>query len=114
MSKTILLALYAVVIGPLRHDGKRYQAGETVELTPAQAAPLLRDGVVVGRHAEAEPETLEERILDAIDELDPDNKDHWTNDGKPDATALAEIVGERVSAKLRDQVWEAHQAGGDA
>ena len=30
-----------LVLSPLDHDGERYEPGDTVHLTPAQAAPLL-------------------------------------------------------------------------
>ena len=30
----------------VRHDGKRYRAGETVTLSPAQAEPLLALGAI--------------------------------------------------------------------
>lgn len=33
------------VTSPLEHDGDRYEVGSTVELTPAQAEPLLGNTV---------------------------------------------------------------------
>lgn len=48
-------------------------------------------------------------IVAAIQELDPDNQDQFTQNGKPDATVLTEHLGWRVSATERDEAWEAIQ-----
>lgn len=48
-------------------------------------------------------------IAGAIGKLDPDNKDHWTADGKPDANALSDLLDRRVSAAERDAAWAAMQ-----
>jgi hypothetical protein len=36
------------VLRPILHDGERYTAGETIDLTDAAAAPLLRAGMGLG------------------------------------------------------------------
>jgi hypothetical protein len=41
-------------------------------------------------------------LLGAIAELDPDNKEHYTNGGKPDAKVLSGLLDRNVSAKERD------------
>lgn len=40
------LKKYTAVFG-IKHDGKRYKAGATVEMTPEQAEPLVRRGSLV-------------------------------------------------------------------
>ena len=44
-------------------------------------------------------------IVETISLLDKDNKEHFTNDGKPDARVLSELLGWTVSAQERDAVW---------
>lgn len=44
-AKTETSASY-LVLGPLHHNGRAYAPGETVELEPEDAAPLLPLGVV--------------------------------------------------------------------
>jgi len=51
----------------------------------------------------AAPVTLE-TFKAAVEQLDANNKDHFTNSGKPDCGALAD-VGCAVSAKERDALW---------
>jgi hypothetical protein len=45
------------------------------------------------------------QIIDAIDQLDKDNKDHFTATGKPNTLALSQICGFPVSATERDELW---------
>lgn len=59
------------VLSVLRHDGKLYEAGDTVELTDGQAAELLPVKVVkLVQQAEPEPEKQEP----ADEDLSPDLK----------------------------------------
>lgn len=37
--------MFVKVLGPLRHDGERYKAGDVVELDAKQAAILIADGI---------------------------------------------------------------------
>lgn len=46
-------------------------------------------------------------IVAAIQTLDPDNRDQFTQGGKPDATVLTEHLGWQVSAAERDEAWTA-------
>jgi hypothetical protein len=41
------------VVSELDHDGERFEAGDSVELTAAEAAPLIKYGVVVDAEASA-------------------------------------------------------------
>lgn len=50
-----------------------------------------------------EPDDSDEMtVAEAIDELDPDNPDHWTASGKPAVDALSAIMGRTVTAAERD------------
>lgn len=49
-----------------------------------------------------------EAVRRAMDELDPDNEEHFTNAGKPDARALTQILGWNVTAALRDAALGTH------
>ena len=55
-----------------------------------------------------------ETVTLAIGELKKDNKDHWTNDNKPDVNAINAILSEladdnaekiKISAAQRDEIW---------
>ena len=55
-----------------------------------------------------------ESVTLAIGELKKDNKDHWTNDNKPDVNAINAILNEladddaekiKISAAQRDEIW---------
>ena len=50
------------------------------------------------------------KYLQAIDSLDPDNKDDYTESGKPEVNALKQLVDGDVSASERDEAWEHYQA----
>ncbi len=49
-------------------------------------------------------------FAEAILELEPDNKDHFTGDGKPQCDVLSKMMGEPVSASERDALWSAFKA----
>ena len=42
----------------------------------------------------------------AIGKLDRDDKDLWTNDGRPQVKAIEDVLGSAVSAQERDAAWE--------
>lgn len=46
-------------------------------------------------------------IKEAIDKLDAENDDHFTETGKPSVTALSQILGWHVNAKDRDEALKA-------
>lgn len=58
---------------------------------------------------ETDPERLSD-LLTAISELDPDNKDHYTEAGLPQVSALEEILDGDVTAAERDAAWEIYNA----
>lgn len=43
------------VLGPLRHDGEFYEAGDSVEMTEAQAASLIEGGTLGKALPDASP-----------------------------------------------------------
>lgn len=47
-----------------------------------------------------------DQICDAIEKLDPDNSEQWTNSGKPQVREVEAILGFDISAAERDQAWE--------
>ncbi|MCY4548127.1 MAG: hypothetical protein OXC28_07155 [Defluviicoccus sp.] len=54
-------------------------------------------------------------LIAAIDELDPDNREHFTAAGKPKTDALEEAAGLRdVTAAERDAAWEEYLKAGAA
>ncbi|WP_293336963.1 hypothetical protein [Parvibaculum sp.] len=48
-------------------------------------------------------------LLNAIRDLDPVAAANWTQEGKPSANALSEILKRRVDADERDEVWVKYQ-----
>ncbi|SDH92311.1 hypothetical protein [Roseospirillum parvum] len=102
----------------VRVGGRLYHEGETLTMDPALAAPLMAQGRLRSHTPVVEPPATDTTdpatatdgatdLLAAIGQLEPGNPDHWTKDGRPDARALAAVVGREVSAAERDAVWEA-------
>ncbi|MDX5369480.1 MAG: hypothetical protein LPL29_08875 [Alphaproteobacteria bacterium] len=54
------------------------------------------------------------RIMHAISRLRPGHKEDWTNDGRPDANRLADLITEKVFAHERDAAWADFNARMDA
>ena len=52
-----------------------------------------------------EPEARRAAIKATIEQLDLSDPTHATEDGKPDATVLSDLLGWQVSAKERDDAW---------
>jgi len=109
---------------PIRHDGKDVAEGElftvknerqAVALTGCGAACHPED-IDADDDAESEakakeeaandPEKRKAAIIEAIALLEPGNKEQFTNDGKPDARELSDLLGWTVSAQERDAIWE--------
>ena len=49
------------------------------------------------------------KYMQAIDTLDPDNKDDFTESGKPEVNALKQLVEGDVTAAERDEAWAHYQ-----
>lgn len=95
-----------VVNGPTQ---AAHQEGPETE-QPAPDPDLSPGG---GESSEGTPEQpsgadLTERELwlaEAIESLDPDNSEHWNQDGTPAVGAIEYLIGSDVSAEERDAVW---------
>lgn len=87
------------------------------ELAEGELAALSSDRSLAVREVEVEspapaaPKRAIDRaaIVAAIGQLEPGNKDHWTQAGAPDVRALEAVLGGQISAKDRDQAWAAAQ-----
>ena len=63
--------------------------------------------------AETDPEAEAIRaalIVQAIDVLDPEAREHWTGTGKPHTLALSGAVGFDVTSAERDVAWRTYQS----
>lgn len=85
----------------IKHDGERFAPGD-----------LLPDACVACLGADNEAlEIIDgDEVCDlqlAAEQLDPDNEDHWTKDGRPDVRALSDVLDRKVSAKDRNKIWPA-------
>lgn len=106
----------------LTHDGVDYlPGGDPVELTADQAAllcagsdpaitPIEADTQAPANGADetqtpVDPDQRQAAIIAEIGKLPLDDDTLWTNSGKPDAGALSERLGFRVSAAERDAAW---------
>lgn len=50
---------------------------------------------------------LPAKLIEAIGQLDPENSEHYTGKGVPQLDALAELVGQKVTAAQRDEAFAA-------
>ncbi len=83
-------------------------------MVPAKAAWPVSEKAVIGPEETrklAEEKLAEEKranmtIVEAIGKLDPANKEHRTDDGRPKVTAIESILGRQISAADRDMAWE--------
>ena len=58
-----------------------------------------------------DPEARRDAIKTTIKQLDLSDPTHVTEDDKPDATVLSDLLGWQVSAKERDAVWAEMESG---
>lgn len=54
------------------------------------------------------------QVFEVIASLEPDNKAHFTTNGKPQASELEKRLNRSVSASERDAIWLAYQAQEEA
>lgn len=57
-----------------------------------------------------EPNGVPTSLVDAIKRLNPDDKNHFTNSGKPQTDALSTLMEAPVSAVERDSAWDEFKA----
>ncbi|MBF0445036.1 MAG: hypothetical protein HQL68_05560 [Magnetococcales bacterium] len=103
------------VLSPLRHNGEIFLPGAVVEMTQQQAAALLWAAAIEEKSVSKKEITLvsedpkqavETDINKAIRGLDVKDQSLWLKNGRPRTETLAAIVGRRVSANERDQIWQ--------
>jgi len=58
-----------------------------------------------------DPEARRTAIKATIEQLDLSDPTHVTEDGKPDATVLSDLLGWQVSARERDDAWAEMEPG---
>ncbi|MDH5524447.1 MAG: hypothetical protein OEY01_10715 [Desulfobulbaceae bacterium] len=101
---------YTVENCPLQHDGKRYEIGDPVKMSEKAAERLLARGDLKPGKASTPPPVGQAEIVSAIKGLDPDNRDLWTGDDKPQVAALEAVLCRKITAKDRDEAWESINA----
>lgn len=103
------------VKSPLQHDGKRYEIGGAVTMEEEQARPLVDIGVLGeptgaqtgGKNPPPPPDPdRQQKIIEAIGQLEKQNQELWTKDGKPQVPAIEEILGDNITAAERNDAWE--------
>jgi hypothetical protein len=52
-----------------------------------------------------DPDARRAAIKATIEQLDLSDPAHATEEGKPDATVLSDLLGRKISARERDEVW---------
>ncbi len=125
LTKSDVLMVLCLILSPIRG---RDNAGNRIKLMPdgelthkfdtRYAEWLASKGAVeiidedylatkIQPAADDPSDDLTAFLLKAVGELDPDNQDHFTNDGKPEINALKKIAGiKKLSAGERDDLWE--------
>lgn len=92
-----------------RRERRPVKGGVTHTGVNAVAPKAPRGGAKV-----SSPKSKAARIADivnAADRLDPANPGHFTEDGKPDVTALEGLLGWRPAAAERDEAWDILEYG---
>ena len=77
---------------------------------PGNRHEVLELGLAAPQEPPVRPTNKRDRlavISEAIRSLDPDDEAHFTEGGKPDANVLSDRLGWRVTARERDEAWEA-------
>jgi hypothetical protein len=87
--------------------------------TPARVTVVPRPAVTTHTETMApqstkqldDPEARRATIKATIEQLDLSDPTHVTEDGKPDATVLSDLLGWQVSARERDDAWAEMEPG---
>lgn len=85
------------------------KVGSQTNETKQDEGALVGDGLgVTGSEGDTGKSVIKSlSFAEAILELSPDNKEHFTGDGKPQCDVLSKLMGEPVSASERDALWSA-------
>lgn len=76
--------------GELRFPGDEFESKEC----PSWAEPV--NGELVAKEDDYDPSVdinRDSRIINAVNQLDHDNDDHWTGEGNPRMSAVEELAG---------------------
>ena len=107
------------VTAPIKCDGKDYAIGDAFShkdkkiIDDLQAMKVIKpkdmttDAGSYGdkQTAPEDPAARKAAIVETINMLDKDDKTHWIGNGAPDANVLTELLGWKVKADERNQIW---------
>ncbi len=85
------------------------QKGKTYEVDDKDAKYLININKASAANGDQEAPSLDQVVI-AIEQLDKDDDALWTNDDKPQVEALNQILGVNITAKLRNEAFEAYKA----
>lgn len=88
---------------------------ETLEEEPMLVVKRPID-LILGPHSKSRVIAMDKALAMAIACLDPDrsNKADWTRSGMPQVKAMSDIMGEDISAAMRDTAMEKYDAQKEA
>lgn len=107
------------VLGNIKHDGKGYSEGSTIDLNDDEVKELREAGAIGDETAAPTPPAATaptddakrlSAIVDAISKLDSNDATLFTAGGAPKTEPLTAITGWPVAAKDRDAAWASVQA----
>nr|WP_086937490.1 HI1506-related protein [Thaumasiovibrio occultus] len=130
MSNEAKILVICAAASGYRRAGMAFERGENhieaTAVTDTQLAQLSADPRLTVNRPDAQasaPTTPPKSLVSgelgepltfelAVAQLSQDNPDHFTSGGKPQVNALETLMQQPVSAKQRDEWWQAYQADG--
>lgn len=101
----LVLSLISLV-GGTPGNRKIVPANSTTDLPDKEAIDLIERGFAKPTKADVvDEEELIDAIVDVIDELPPQS---FGKDKKPTVKAIEKVLGQNISATLRDKAWDAY------
>lgn len=104
------------ILSPFKDaDGLHKPGDKDISLSDADSKELVEIGAIAESAATAgsvvptDPAERQAAIVAAIYKLDPNNADLWLRDGRPDASAIVEILGWNITATERNEAWTSMQ-----
>lgn len=95
-----------VLVDQAEHDEKKKQEKDDLLASVKQPAQGDETGSDTGDQADQELERGD-KIVQGIKLLDPDNPEHWNEDGTtPKVYALESLLGIKISAQERDEAFQ--------
>jgi len=113
----MMIRVHKCAVERLARDGNEVYLIGVVDVPDAIAARLVSNGQAervsdiqaIEQKAGISDDRLSD-LVDAIDSLEGDNHEHWTNAGKPEVSALKRVTGGDVTAAERDAAWAYYQS----